>query len=462
MRVAVLGLGEAGSLYASGFRRNGWAVAGYDPGDVSTPDGVERADSVRAAVHGCDLVLGLTGAKVALAVAREAAPHLASGTVFADMNAAAPQLKREIAQAVQESAGVVFADVSVIGSVPTHRHGTPLVTSGAGAAQVAAHFGTLGAPVEDLGAEPGAASARKLLRSVFMKGLGAIITQTVEAGRAAGDEQWVREQIAAELASGESTLDRLYQGTAKHGERRAFEVSAAADLMADLRLDAELTQAISHVHTLAARPTGLSSAPLVSDELLAAHADIATANIGDAVDRLSLADSAIRPLWAGARAIGRALTVWTRAGDNKAIHEAIKIAQPGDLIVVNGQGDTSRALIGELIAERAKAKGVVGMVLDGAARDVDVLAEIGFPVWARAVSPAGPYKFGPGHVSVPVAVGGLVCRPGDVVVGDSDGVAVVPAEEAAKVLAQARAVEADEAGRRTAIRAGAVVSGGAS
>ncbi|CAL9371568.1 Regulator of ribonuclease activity A [Streptomyces sp. enrichment culture] len=465
MRVGVLGLGEAGSLYAAGFLENGWSVTGYDPGDVPTPEGVERAGSIEAAVSGCDLVLGLTGAKAALAVAREAAPHLGSATVYADMNAAAPGLKGEIAQAVTASSKAVFADVSVIGSVPTYRHRTALVTSGPGAAVVADYFGTLGAPVEDLGSEPGAASARKLLRSVFMKGLGAIIVQTVEAGRAAGDETWVREQIASELAGGESTLERLYTGTAKHGVRRAFEVSAAADLMADLGLDAELARAISHVHQLAARPQGLRAIPQVTDELLAAHQDVATANIGDAVDRLALLDSGIRPLWPGARAIGRALTVWTRAGDNKAIHEAVRIAVPGDIIVVNGEGDTSRALIGELIAERAKARGVVGMVLDGAARDVDVLAEIGFPVWARAVTPAGPYKFGPGHVNVPVAVGGLVCRPGDLVVADSDGVAVVAAEKAGSVLDAARAVEADEAGRRARIRAtagGQATSGGES
>ncbi|MGC0386073.1 NAD(P)-binding domain-containing protein [Streptomyces sp. SAI-129] len=465
MRVGVLGLGEAGSIYAAGFFENGWSVTGYDPGDVPTPEGVERAGSIEAAVRDCDLVLGLTGAKAALAVAREAAPHLGSATVYADMNAAAPGLKGEIAQAVTASSKAVFADVSVIGSVPAYRHRTALVTSGPGATVVADYFGTLGAPVEDLGSEPGAASARKLLRSVFMKGLGAIIVQTVEAGRAAGDETWVREQIASELAGGESTLERLYTGTAKHGVRRAFEASAAADLMADLDLDAELARAIGHVHQLAARPEGLRDIPQVTDELLAAHQDVATANIGDAVDRLALLDSGIRPLWPGARAIGRALTVWTRAGDNKAIHEAVRIAAPGDIIVVNGEGDTSRALIGELIAERAKARGVVGMVLDGAARDVDVLAEIGFPVWARAVTPAGPYKFGPGHVNVPVAVGGLVCRPGDLVVADSDGVAVVAAEKAGSVLDAARAVEADEADRRARIRAtagGQTTSGGAS
>ncbi|MBI0293984.1 DUF1932 domain-containing protein [Streptomyces sp. PRKS01-29] len=453
MRVGILGLGEAGALYATGFSENGWSVVGYDPGDVPTPSGVRRAGSVAEAVGEADLVLGLTGAKAAAAVAAEAAPHLRAGAVYADMNAGAPGLKRTIDDVVTEGGRAVFSDVSVIGPVPKYRHRTPLMASGRGASAVAEHFRALGAPVEDLGGEPGAASARKLLRSLFMKGLGAVIVQTVEAGRAAGDDQWVRRQIAQELTDGEDTLERLYAGTFKHGLRRAVEVDAAADLMADLGLDAALARGISRLHALTARPGGLHAVPLVTAELLAAYEGLPTANIGDARDRLGLLDSGISPLWSGARAVGRALTVLTRAGDNRAIHEALRIAAPGDLMVVNGQGDTSRALIGELIAERAQARGVVGMVLDGAARDVEVLEEIGFPVWARAVTPAGPYKDGPGRVNVAVAVGGAVCRPGDLVVADGDGVAVLPAEEAESTLVAAREIEADEARRRSSIRA---------
>ena len=123
--------------------------------------------------------------------------------------------------------------------------------------------------------------------------------------------------------------------------------------------------------------------------------------------------------------------------------------------MVNGHGDTTRALIGELIAERALARGVTGMVIDGAARDVVELERIGFPVWARATTPAGPFKHGPGRIDEPVAVGGVVVQPGDVVAADDDGVIVVPAARAAATAVRAQEVTADEERRRSAIRAGA-------
>lgn len=187
----------------------------------------------------------------------------------------------------------------------------------------------------------------------------------------------------------------------------------------------------------------------VVDEL----GSLPVANIGDAMDRLGLLDSRIQAVWPGARLAGTALTVWTRAGDNAAIHEALRIARPGDVIVVNGQGDESRALLGDLIGARALAAGVAGFVLDGAARDADTLGEIRMPVFARACTPAGPYKFGPGRVGVTVAVGGVAVNPGDVVVGDGDGVAVIARDDAARVAAAAREVFDEEARRRADIPA---------
>lgn len=172
-----------------------------------------------------------------------------------------------------------------------------------------------------------------------------------------------------------------------------------------------------------------------------------TPNIGDAMERLGVLDSAIKPVWAGGRVAGPAFTVWTRAGDNAYIHKALAEAAPGDVVVVNGQGDESRALLGDLIGARARNAGIAGFVIDGAVRDAAGLEQLGMPVFARAISPAGPYKNGPGELGCAVAVGGVAVLPGDIVVGDDDGAVVVPRGRAEEVLLAAEAVQHDEAER---------------
>ncbi|MFL0389812.1 RraA family protein [Curtobacterium sp. 179-B 9B NHS] len=179
------------------------------------------------------------------------------------------------------------------------------------------------------------------------------------------------------------------------------------------------------------------------------------ANVGDAMQRLGVVEAEIGAVWRGARTAGTARTVEVAGGDNAGVHEAIDSLEPGDVLVVNGHGVRDRALVGELIAERLRARGCVGLVVDGAVRDVGDLEEIGFPVFARAVTPAGPYRHGPFRVGVPVAIGGVVVHTGDVVVADGDGVAVVPAAEAADVLARAEAKHADETRTRNEIVASA-------
>jgi regulator of RNase E activity RraA len=189
--------------------------------------------------------------------------------------------------------------------------------------------------------------------------------------------------------------------------------------------------------------------------LLRRFARLPTANIGDVMDRLGILDSRIGPVWPGARLVGPAFTVWTRSGDNQAVHRALAVARPGDVVVVNGGGDESRALIGDIMGARAKSRGVAGFVLDGATRDAPGLAEIGMPVFARAVTPAGPYKFGPGYLGRTVAVGGVAVAPGDILVGDDDGVVVVPQEEALEIAAASEAVLTAEDARRAEARGSA-------
>lgn len=187
------------------------------------------------------------------------------------------------------------------------------------------------------------------------------------------------------------------------------------------------------------------------DELRARLGALPTANIGDAMDRLFVMHAAIKTVWPGARMAGPAFCVLTAPGDNKAVHSAIDEAQPGAVIVVAAAGCVDRALIGELMAGRAAARGLAGIVVDGAVRDAHDIGEMRFPVFARGVTPAGPYRNGPGIHQIPVAVGGVAVCPGDIVVGDDDGVVVIRQQELEAVLTRAEAKHAAEAMQRAAI-----------
>ncbi|MCI2421742.1 methyltransferase [Saccharopolyspora sp. K220] len=188
-----------------------------------------------------------------------------------------------------------------------------------------------------------------------------------------------------------------------------------------------------------------------TDILVHRLAKLPVANISDAMERLNVCDSGIRTTWPGAVLVGRARTVLTRSGDNLWVHHAVAAIQPGEVLAVAGGGDVSRALVGELVAGRAKARGCAGIVIDGAVRDVPAFQRLDIPVFARAVTPAGPYKFGPGYLDRPIAVGGVVVAPGDYLVGDADGVAVVAADQAAEVAAAAERQSAKEELERTRI-----------
>jgi regulator of RNase E activity RraA len=153
---------------------------------------------------------------------------------------------------------------------------------------------------------------------------------------------------------------------------------------------------------------------------------VPAATVGDAQERLWVLGGGIGPMWAGAACVGPAFPVYTRAGDNLGVHRALDLAQAGDVLVVNGQGDPTRALLGGMIATKARRTGLAGIVVDGAVRDVDEYGAIGLPIFARVATPAGPYKNGPAEIGFPVACGGVVCSPGDIVCGDADGVVIVP------------------------------------
>ncbi|MEQ3553875.1 RraA family protein [Pseudonocardia nematodicida] len=197
--------------------------------------------------------------------------------------------------------------------------------------------------------------------------------------------------------------------------------------------------------------TANQAVPAPEQDLLARLRSLPAANVGDAQERLNVMEPEISAMWRGARVVGPAFTVLTAGGDNAAIHQALEEASAGDVLVIDGQAATHRALIGELIAGRARAKGIAGFVIDGAVRDVHDLEELGFPVWARATTPAGPYRNGPGYLQRDVSVGRVVVHPGDVIVADDDGVVVVRHQDLAVTTEAAEAKYAQESGQRDAI-----------
>ncbi|WP_315779910.1 MULTISPECIES: RraA family protein [unclassified Bradyrhizobium] len=191
----------------------------------------------------------------------------------------------------------------------------------------------------------------------------------------------------------------------------------------------------------------------VDPGLIAAFRQIPTAVISDNLERLPGAIG-LKPFYKGPPMAGIALTVDTAPGDNLFVHRALDLIKPGDVLVINGGGDETRALVGEIIAAIAEQRGAAGIVLDGAIRDSAVLMSSPFPVFARAANHRGPYKNGPGTINQPVSIGGMVVAPGDVVVGDADGVVAFAPQRAALLLEMTRAQEQREADILASIRAG--------
>ncbi|MDV3125830.1 NAD(P)-binding domain-containing protein [Mycobacterium sp. 21AC1] len=242
-KVAVVGLGEAGALYARGLRDAGFDVAGYDPFTRLDEPGIAQYDGLADAVAGVDLVITLVGAGAARKVTGDVLAHAAAGTLLADFNTGGPELKATLAEAAGLT-GVRFVDVAVLAPVPRAGARTPLMVSGAHAEAFVELFAPTGAPVEAIGGEPGDAASRKLIRSVFMKGLAAVVLESVGAAEAAGCERWLRDQIADELSGDACALiDRLIDGSRAHAARRIHEVTDARDYLESIDQPAWTMQA---------------------------------------------------------------------------------------------------------------------------------------------------------------------------------------------------------------------------
>jgi len=194
--------------------------------------------------------------------------------------------------------------------------------------------------------------------------------------------------------------------------------------------------------------------PRPDPERVAELGRLGVATVHEALGRTGLLGTRLRPVYAGARISGPAVTVLSQAGDNLMIHVAQEICQPGDVLVVGLLSPSTDGMFGELLATALRARGVIGIVIDAGVRDVAELTEMQFPAWSRAVSAQGTVKAAAGSVNVPVVVGNGFVHPGDVVVADDDGVVVVPFDEVDVTAARAESRESAEAEKRQELRAG--------
>jgi len=195
-------------------------------------------------------------------------------------------------------------------------------------------------------------------------------------------------------------------------------------------------------------------APRASHDLVSRFQGQGTGPICDALGRFGALDYQIKPLDPQMQVAGTALTVWTRPCDNLAVYKALELAQPGDVLVITTEDYTNNTIWGELTTLIAKARGIAGMITDGTVRDAQAIRASGLPVFARGLTPNSPLKHGPGKINVPIVCGGATVHPGDIIVGDADGVVVVPLAHAEEVLEQVAAIEKKEAAIREEIELG--------
>lgn len=202
----------------------------------------------------------------------------------------------------------------------------------------------------------------------------------------------------------------------------------------------------------AACPDVIKTIERVDPEVVAQAARFPSSILADVAGRRGALSGRIAALAPSMRVAGSAITVEVRPGDNLMIHVALAIAQPGDVIVVDGKGDLSSALMGEIMCQQAHALGIAGVVIDGAVRDSEAIRELGFPMYAAGLNPNGPTKSVAGRVNHPVSVGGVTIHPGDLIVGDADGITVVERARAASLIPLAEDKVAAETKRIADIR----------
>lgn len=184
--------------------------------------------------------------------------------------------------------------------------------------------------------------------------------------------------------------------------------------------------------------------------------ELPAANVADTMGRSCALTSEIRLISSPKQAMaGVALTVKARPGDNLMLHKALNIAEEGDVIIVSNDGDRTHSLMGEIMAVYAShTKKIAGIVLDGPIRDIEEISQMDMPLYATGSTPGGPYKEGPGEVNVPISIGNIAVMPGDIILGDKDGVIIIPRKDAPEILEAARKYAVLDAGKVEAAKNG--------
>lgn len=247
--IALLGCGEAGTAFADDLLARGVTVRAYDP-KATPPAGATVATSEADAVTGADLVLSVNSSHDSLGALEAGIDAASPDAVWVDMNTASPGTKQQLARIAGDH-GVAFADIAIMAPVPGKGLSVAMLVCGVGAEQAAEMLRPLGVTIDIEPGEAGVAASRKLLRSVFFKGLAAAVFEALEAGKAAGCEEWLRANIIRELSEAdETTVDRLMTGTVLHAARRADEMAAAAEMLTELGVEPAIARAS---HDLLAR-----------------------------------------------------------------------------------------------------------------------------------------------------------------------------------------------------------------
>ena len=241
MIIAILGIGEAGSTLARDLIAAGIQVRGWDPEPRMIPDGLDFAASNPAAASGADIVLSVNWASVAMDVATEVAPVLQPGQLYADLNTAAPQLKRDIAPII-DTTGALFVDAALMDPVPPKGLRTQVYASGTGAEIFAQKMTPLGMPVTYLDREAGNAATHKLVRSIMYKGVAAVIIECLEAADALGMTEYARTQML-KIICDEPMIDRFVSGSIKHAKRRVEEMEAVVEMLNSIGVSSFTSQA---------------------------------------------------------------------------------------------------------------------------------------------------------------------------------------------------------------------------